>query len=331
MRLEDCMADKQNIVAAASVPPKKKHRSPAYPAISLAQAIKRAEEFYKHEVRNPASFNAAASHWDYSPTSSGALLTLAALKSFGLFTELESATGRTVQLSPLGLKIVADKRPVSAERDAAIKEAALKPKIHAMIWRRYNGTLPSDAELQYRLENDWKFNINSIKSFVKELKDTISFAKLSESDSVSLGAEDTLEDDLEPRIKAGDYIQWESMGQIQFVEPRRVTGFSDDGQYLFVEGEKTGIPIAEASVEEPPINTPKPTIVTPIREVARTGGSTNMKQDVFSLTEGEVVLSWPTPLSKESIDDLKDWLKIVERKIARSLAPKEEQKPSGEE
>ena len=40
-----------------------------------------------------------------------------------------------------------------------------------------------------------------------------------------------------------------------------------------------------------------------------------MRQDVFSLTEGDVVLIWPTPLSTESIQLVKDWLKIVERKI----------------
>ncbi len=49
-----------------------------------------------------------------------------------------------------------------------------------------------------------------------------------------------------------------------------------------------------------------------------------MKHDVFSLAEGEVVISWPTPLSPDSIQDLKDWLKIVERKIARSAI---EEKP----
>ncbi len=46
-----------------------------------------------------------------------------------------------------------------------------------------------------------------------------------------------------------------------------------------------------------------------------------MKQDVFSLAEGEVVLSWPTPLSADSIEDLKAWLKIMERKITRTAAP----------
>lgn len=43
-----------------------------------------------------------------------------------------------------------------------------------------------------------------------------------------------------------------------------------------------------------------------------------MKQDVFSVAEGEVVLNWPTPLSADSIEDLRVWLKIMERKITRS-------------
>ena len=43
-----------------------------------------------------------------------------------------------------------------------------------------------------------------------------------------------------------------------------------------------------------------------------------MRQDVFSLTEGEVVLSWPTPLSEESISDLEVWLELIKRKISRS-------------
>jgi len=328
------MADKQTAVAAAPVPLKKKHRSPAYPAITLAQAIKRAEEFYKHEVRNPASFTAAARHWDYSPTSSGALLTIAALKSFGLFIELEAASGRTVQLSPLGLKIVADKRPESPERDAAIKEAALTPKIHAKIWRNYNGSLPSDAELEYRLENDWKFNVNSIKPFIKELRDTITFAKLSESDKVSAGEGDTLgEDDPNP-IKVGDFIQWEPQGILQFREPKKVTRFSEDGNFLFVEGSNTGIPVSEATVEEAPTATVSRTFNMPyeslgsvkgaapaqrVTERARTGGKENMRQDVFSVDEGEVVLSWPVALSQDSITDIKEWLKIAERKITRSL------------
>lgn len=322
------MAAKQPAIppAQAGVAKKKKHRSPAYPAINLAQAVKRADQFYKQAVKNALSFNAIAAIWDYQPKSSGALLTVAALKQFGLLSELDEASfGRTFQISPLGQRIISDRRPESNEREVAIKEAALKPKIHAELWRKYNGTIPPDSELEYRLENDWAFNRNAIKGFIAEFKETIKFAKLGESDTVSQGEEDSQEAEEPTILNIGDFAQWESGGQLKFPEPKRVTGFSEDGQFFFVEGQKAGFPIAEAIKEEPPATVPKPQIVTPQREVTRVGGSANMRQDVFSLTEGEVVISWPTPLSQDSIKDLEDWLVIVKRKIARSLATKEEQ------
>src|SRR6266496_514906 len=109
------MAD--SVAAAAESQKLKKKRSPAYPAINLAQAIKRAEEFYRAATRNAISFTATANAWSYGLKSSGALLTVAALKSFGLLDEVEAGSGRTFKLSALGLKIVADKRPISQDRD----------------------------------------------------------------------------------------------------------------------------------------------------------------------------------------------------------------------
>lgn len=44
-----------------------------------------------------------------------------------------------------------------------------------------------------------------------------------------------------------------------------------------------------------------------------------MRQDVFSVDEGSVVLQWPVTLSKDSLKDIEDWLEIVKRKLARSL------------
>lgn len=43
------------------------------------------------------------------------------------------------------------------------------------------------------------------------------------------------------------------------------------------------------------------------------------RQDVFSLSAGPVVLSWPAALSKDSFEDLSAWLEIVKRKIGRSV------------
>ena len=52
-----------------------------------------------------------------------------------------------------------------------------------------------------------------------------------------------------------------------------------------------------------------------------------MRQDVFSLDNGgEVTISWPVPLTEEMITDIKDWLKIVGRKISRST-----EKPTNQE
>ena len=42
-----------------------------------------------------------------------------------------------------------------------------------------------------------------------------------------------------------------------------------------------------------------------------------MKEDVFTLAEGDAVLQWPTTISPESYADLKDWLGLMLRKIER--------------
>jgi hypothetical protein len=265
----------------------KKVRSPAYPGINLQQAIKRTAEFYEKEHRNPASFKAAVSHWDYSEKSSGALVAVAALKSFGLVDEIESAIGRIFQVSPLGLKIVADKRPDSPERAAAIKEAALRPKIHAGIWRKYNGTIPSDAELQYQLENVRHFNLKAIGPFIQELRETIAFAKLSESDKI---AEET--------EMSGDET-----------------------------GENSTVPIGEAEiVDSSTTPAPPPALRWTRAQLHPPSGGSVMRDDVYSLDDGrQVVISWPSPLPVYEAENIKAWLAIVEKKIARSASQPVEQ------
>jgi hypothetical protein len=110
-----------------------------------------------------------------------------------------------------------------------------------------------------------------------------------------------------PRI--GDYVQWEPKGILQFREPKRITSISADGGYAFVDGSSTGVPVGELTKQ-----------AKPEREFTPLPNNRTMRQDVFSLAEGTVTIQWPTPLSADSIQDLKDWLKIVERKITRSEA-----------
>jgi hypothetical protein len=298
-------------------------RSPAYPFINLEAAIKRAQEFYDHELRNAASLKIAVKHWGYQEKSSGGLQTTAALISFGLMEDEGSGDKRKLKLTPKAIRMLLDKRPDSSDRAQAIKEFALNPKLHRDLWDKWGNSLPSEDQVRYTLTAEWEppFNEKTVDAFIKEYKDTISFAKLSESDKfTSEGESNGGHRDGKYVPKVGDFVQWESAGILQFPQPKVVTGISSDGAFAFVEGSPTGLPIYELTKEEG--------ASVPLHfsyKLPDPPSKTNVQEDVFSIAEGRVVIQWPSPLSAESIQDLKDWLKIVERKIARSTQSSEAQ------
>jgi hypothetical protein len=155
------------------------------------------------------------------------------------------------------------------------------------------------------------FNPKAVGGFVRDFLDTLDFAGITVGNKVV-----SKEDEQDTQVKVGDFAQWVSQGSEQFHQAKKVTGLSDDGKFVFVEGEKTGIPVNEIEIADAPApGTPLP----PRRNPRFQGGKPDMRQDVFSLDGGgEVVITWPTPLAREVVEDIKDWLKIVERKISRS-------------
>lgn len=84
----------------------------------------------------------------------------------------------------------------------------------------------------------------------------------------------------------------------------------DEGDKTEVDGDRNKLlnPISRL-VEAP--NRPKKPEVKP-----------GMKQEVFTLSEGDVVLQWPDRLSLESLEDFEDWWKIMLRKVKRAAAKK---------
>ncbi|WP_339694139.1 hypothetical protein [Celeribacter baekdonensis] len=50
----------------------------------------------------------------------------------------------------------------------------------------------------------------------------------------------------------------------------------------------------------------------------------NMKEDICTLPEGDVVMQWPDTLSPDSYEDLKDWTELMLRKIARRVSKTDE-------
>lgn len=87
-----------------------------------------------------------------------------------------------------------------------------------------------------------------------------------------------------------------------------------------------GSVVQEGQIGEdfPPPQSPPPP-ATPVAGGKRTNTANeiSMRQDVFSIEEGAVTIEWPAQLSVDSLKDIEDWLTIVKRKIARSVAKTE--------
>ena len=113
------------------------------------------------------------------------MVTLAALLKFGLLIDEGSGADRKAKLTDLALGILLDEREDSQERQALIRQAALLPTIHADLWETYSANLPSDATLRLYLTKDRGFNPSALDDFIRQFRQTIAFAKLTEDDKLA--------------------------------------------------------------------------------------------------------------------------------------------------
>lgn len=168
---------------------KREGRSPGYPSINLRNAIEKAQIIYDREKKHAAPAVNVVRHWGYTPKSSAGLLTLAALRKFNLIEDEGSGQNRKVRLTDLALRILLD--PNEKSKNEAIQKAALNPPIHTEIWEKYGGTLPSTETLKYYLHMERGFTGFGADEFIRHFVDTISFAKLGESGTISGGESDS--------------------------------------------------------------------------------------------------------------------------------------------
>jgi hypothetical protein len=172
---------------------KKRVRSPAYPGISLEQALDRVGPIYFKEKQHPASLDVIAKHWGLASSSRGnAMVLTAACKYFGLLEEDKSGSVRRLMVSDLAVVIL--ESPLASQRRAdAIKTAALMPKIYAELWEKYEHSLPSDENLRVYLLLDRKFNRDAIAGFLKAFRATIYYADLGEGDGTQADEQSRLQ------------------------------------------------------------------------------------------------------------------------------------------
>lgn len=286
-----------------------RNRNPAFPAISLAGALDRARTLYDKEARKPMLYETAAKHWGYSTKSSGAQQALSALKQYGLLIELPGDKMRKIQLSDLALQIILDKREESSVRLEALREAAVNPRVYADLWRKagQDGSLPSDTELEHYLllERKKPFFEDAVKTVLRGFRATMSLAKRGECDILDIDKD--AEEQKPGDVSLGCYVQWTSDGVMQFAEPRRVTGISDDRSYAFVEGSRTGIPVSELTIAEQP----KPEMETPPPNPAYTPPLADIALSLPVIMDGGLVRNVDIPrMSEAAFKFFKDQLEI---------------------
>jgi hypothetical protein len=166
----------------------------------------------------------------------------------------------------------------------------------------YRGQLPPDSALKSELIAAKHFNPNSVDGFIADLRESLKFADLSSLNQVEYGNGDEEKEKDGNRVypKVGDYVQWESSGQLQFAEPKRIREISPDGHWAFVEGSNTGMPVDELTIEKqvepPPPAKTHPKITPPT--------SIEQKQ----LLSQELVISIPRKF-RVNVDVLGDELK----------------------
>jgi len=268
-------------IAQETAHKKKKTRSPSYPVFGLEEAIQRANTVYESEDQHWAPPDAIASHLNFTATSSSFLTALSALKQFGLMEDQGTGDRRKLRISDLAVDLI-ERDHASAEWQAAAKDAALRPRIHAELWGRYSGNLPPKDEsiriYLIRERTEGTFNKDHVGSFIEQFRATIAYAGLIPDDKIPNETTDV------PESGSGTSAQKSQL---------------DDFAGMFSNIFPKPTPKPMTAVQTPPAET---------------------KREVFTLAEGDVLVQWPAHLSAESVEDLEDHLNLILRKVKRSVS-----------
>lgn len=182
-------------------------RGPAYPAISLRDALDRAAKFRDaNAIRITLNLEAAYRVLGFKGASGASRQIVASLNYYGLLDYIGKGSDRKVRLSELALRIMLDKLPDSPERIAAIKEAALKPAIHARLAEQLKLPPPVDVIIERFLVLECEYSEGVAETIIQVYRDTLEFAGLNKPDRIN-GEEGAIVDLPPPPTMVDDAIK----------------------------------------------------------------------------------------------------------------------------
>ena len=176
---------------------KVRHRSPAYPAVGLREAIERLRNLYTKDGKAGAPAQIAAVHIGFGKAHGQALAVLAALKKFGLLVE---SGGRFVP-SQRGLEIL-NLTVEDPRRQKALQEAVMEPAIYRELIEQHRETgWPANEVLASEMVTYRQFNPKAVNGFVADLMDSLEFAGLSDSAALESEQENKMPEALQAEEK----------------------------------------------------------------------------------------------------------------------------------
>jgi hypothetical protein len=263
-------------------------RGPAYPYVNLEAAISLIQKMYDYTKRSPAQVDAVLRDaWKYSPTSSSSLKILAALKYFGLIEEVQSkgSESKSIKITDRSLRILIDAAD-SIDRQKALRDAALSPRWYKFCWDTWGADMPQS--MRSTLIFDHNFIETTVDAFIRDYKKTIAYAGITEVQNITQEEDQSANEQLK---EVDEFLNSQSK------DLNSVSNSGDRGLKLSL-GER------------------QPEVQRHFLHKLRDQG---MKQEISTLDEGDVTITWPAVLSEHSYQDLVDWMELLKRKIHRSV------------
>lgn len=194
------MTDQPAKPAATAKPPK--GRSPNYPGIALPKAIELARKLYEDVGQFELPIATITSKWGFQkPTTGPASVTYAAMKKFGLLEDHGTGEARVGKLTDLAVEIL---HPNSPNQAGAVERAALMPAIHREWWEKYGLEVPPWEALEWQLATKGPWTPNGLRDFLREYRETMTFAKPDSSAKVTREDPDPKGDDGERQDREED-------------------------------------------------------------------------------------------------------------------------------
>ncbi len=294
-------------------------RGPGYPSLSLEEAVSRLNQLRDANLaRATTNAPSACKVWGWTGESGTARAVLSSLNHYGLMDYVGRGENKQIRLTDLAHRIIFDKIPNSKDLAKALQQAALMPVAHKRLWGKYGADLPPDYVIETYLIRDCKFTDTGCKTLIREYRTTLEFAGLLEPANMPHdNDEEARVDTAKSAVEIGDLVQAEFGGVLAFEKPQRVRAIQqfEGCPFVFVDGQKTGVPMKQVTVEKkgggvslsqcPEL--PEEQATLPVGN----------RREVFGLDEGDVTLIFPEHLSRESFEDLEGHLQLFLRKARR--------------